>query len=159
MDRWQWKSTTNGRYSTSSAYNIILTTGASRRNQEEQGVEFKFVWNKVAPLKVSAMAWRLLQDRLPTRGNLARRGILLTEDEKKCTFCNRSKETADHLFLQCSKVDIVWRNCYKWIGCPLVQQNHLKSHFMVHAGIICGKMGREVNLDIILDEVKRRVWS
>ncbi|KAL8482136.1 hypothetical protein ACS0TY_028334 [Phlomoides rotata] len=86
MDRLQWKSIINGRYSTSSAYKIILTTGASRQNQEDLGVEFKLVWNKVAPLKVSVMAWRLLQDRLPTRRNLARRGILSTKMKRNARF-------------------------------------------------------------------------
>ena len=34
------------------------------------------VWHKQVPLKVSIVAWRLPKDRLPTKLNLQRRGIL-----------------------------------------------------------------------------------
>ncbi|KAL8461048.1 hypothetical protein ACS0TY_032510 [Phlomoides rotata] len=127
------------------------------RNQGELGREFKIVWNKVAPLKVSAMSWRLLRDRLPTRKNIARRGILVSEDDKRCTFCNLSEETADHFFLQCLKTDTVWWSCYHWIGCPYVQHNHpnttswcTRVFFMENGEMIPER---------IIDEVKGRVWS
>ncbi|GKE03667.1 RNA-directed DNA polymerase, eukaryota, reverse transcriptase zinc-binding domain protein [Tanacetum coccineum] len=36
----------------------------------------KFVWNSWVPRKVNVCAWRVALDRLPTRENLSRRGLL-----------------------------------------------------------------------------------
>ncbi|KEH29430.1 hypothetical protein MTR_4g036635 [Medicago truncatula] len=47
-------------------------SGRNRRHREERALK--------VPLKVSILAWRLMRDRLPTKLNLANRGILSVEE-------------------------------------------------------------------------------
>jgi len=37
------------------------------------------LWHKDVPLKVVLFAWRLFQDRLPTKDNLYRRNVLASD--------------------------------------------------------------------------------
>ncbi|MCI39465.1 glutamate-gated kainate-type ion channel receptor subunit GluR5, partial [Trifolium medium] len=59
------------------------------------------------PLKVSIFAWRLLQDRLPTRANLVSRGILSTAAHHCVSGCG-AVESAQHLFLSCGTFGPLW---------------------------------------------------
>jgi hypothetical protein len=61
---------------------------------------FKFIWKCGVPSKVSAFAWQLLLDRLPTRDNLRRRGVVNVEGSR-CPYCLAEVESATHLFLHC----------------------------------------------------------
>jgi hypothetical protein len=60
----------NTSYSVSGAYHL-LTHIVPLAVAAHNGV----IWNKIAPLKVSLFAWRLLNNRLPTKDNLFRRGM------------------------------------------------------------------------------------
>jgi hypothetical protein len=57
--------------------------------------------------KVSIFAWRLLRDRLPTRVNLAARGILTPEAHMCVSSCG-GVESAQHLFLSCNFFGSLW---------------------------------------------------
>lgn len=65
-----WKPKSVWRYSTSSTYEIMPNLSKSGDNFNTNGEAFKLVWNKITPLKVSVMMWRLLWDRLPAKINL-----------------------------------------------------------------------------------------
>ncbi|GKC72735.1 phospholipase-like protein, partial [Tanacetum coccineum] len=47
-------------------------------------------WVKFIPIKVNVFFWRARRDRLPTRVNLSRRGVLL--DSHLCPLCNAAME-------------------------------------------------------------------
>lgn len=57
---------------------------------EEDGVSetiassLKIVWKAKVPHKVEVFAWRLLHNRLPTKVQLARRGVEFSDSEKQC---------------------------------------------------------------------------
>jgi len=55
------------------------------------------LWQKYVPLKVVVFVWRLLRNRLPTKDNLLRRGVLHT-DTCQCVSGCGSTETVNHLF-------------------------------------------------------------
>lgn len=71
FDRWQWLLDIVGGYTVRGAYHILTLQVAPLINVTEE-----LVWHKQVPLKVSILAWRLLPDRLPTKINLLRRGVL-----------------------------------------------------------------------------------
>ena len=50
---------------------------------------------------VVLFAWRLFRDRLPTKDNLIRRGVIAFVDSLCVGGCG-SLETAPHLFLHCN---------------------------------------------------------
>jgi hypothetical protein len=65
-------------YSVKEAYSSIIGEYVA-----EDSRDLAAVWNGLIPLKVSAFVWRLLQNRIPSRGNLIKRGVL-NESQKFC---------------------------------------------------------------------------
>ena len=52
----------------------------------------------MVPHKVSCFVWKTIQNRIPSRVNLGRRGILFNEDGLFVGY-NKVEESMDHLFL------------------------------------------------------------
>ncbi|GKV31180.1 hypothetical protein SLEP1_g39899 [Rubroshorea leprosula] len=65
QDQWRWRHNSMGSYATKSAYNEL-----SNDTRQLDLVQYSRIWNKDVPLKVSAFAWKALQNRIPTRDNL-----------------------------------------------------------------------------------------
>lgn len=79
------------------------------RGAEVEGIQdkvFEELWQLKAPIKVAVFAWRLLRDRLPTKANLHRRQIEVTD--RSCPFCGNMEEEVGHLFFHCSKILPIW---------------------------------------------------
>lgn len=51
---------------------------------------------------VLVFSWRLLQDCLPSRTQLLKRGVSLNVHEQSCVFCFLQQEDSNHLFLSCN---------------------------------------------------------
>ncbi|GKE41515.1 ribosomal protein L7Ae/L30e/S12e/Gadd45, partial [Tanacetum coccineum] len=62
-------------------------------------------WVKFIPIKVNVFSWRARRDRLPTRVNLSRRGVLL--DSHMCPLCNAAMEDVQHVFFRCDVARVV----------------------------------------------------
>ena len=109
-DQWKWAAEPSGCYSTKSAYKAIhhVTVG------EEQDGKFKELWKLRVPLKVAIFAWRLIQDKLPTKANLRKKRVEL--QEYLCPLCRSVEETASHLFFHCSKVSPLWWESQSWVN-------------------------------------------
>jgi len=58
------------------------------------------IWHKEVSLKLMVFAWCLLRERLPTKDNLLRCGIL-HHDNQMCVGGCGMEETTYHLFLTC----------------------------------------------------------
>ncbi|GLU02749.1 hypothetical protein SLE2022_199870 [Rubroshorea leprosula] len=111
-DTWEWAHSTNGKYSTNSAYAVL----AKDERDASKSTTFSRIWNSSLPSKVSAFNWQLLQDRIPTKMNLLTRGIIKDIGECKCGICGEKEEDTMHLFLRCSTVRWLWVACAKWWG-------------------------------------------
>jgi len=88
---------------------------------------FKHLWLSKAMPKVLTTTWRALLERLPTKVNLSRRGVVVSD--KNCVLCLDREESNQHLFLECKITYQVWNNCFRWFGILCVQDNDLKYHF------------------------------
>jgi hypothetical protein len=110
-DRWRWLSNSNTCYSVSGAYHllthIVLLTVAAYND---------VIWNKIALLKVSLYAWRLLNNRLPTKDNLIHRGMTRL-DLILCTDGCGVAETSNHLFLGCNFSYFLWNEIIHLVRC------------------------------------------
>jgi hypothetical protein len=80
------------------------------------GSVVKRVWESFAPTKVVIFSWQLLLQRLPTRGNLSRRGLLLPPEQALCAWCSSEVETEAHLFMTCLVAVAVWTAIHAWLG-------------------------------------------
>lgn len=59
---------------------------------------YKLLWNNVVPLKVSAFAWNAIQNRMPTKQNLLKRGVNgITATQSQCTLCGDQTEDKNHV--------------------------------------------------------------
>nr|GEY84670.1 RNA-directed DNA polymerase, eukaryota [Tanacetum cinerariifolium] len=73
-------------------------------------------WIKSIPIKVNVFAWKVSLDRLPTRSNLSRRGVVVPS--LSCPICNLIHEDTTHLLFSCGLAYEVMRLvCRWWIWC------------------------------------------
>ncbi|CAJ2663529.1 unnamed protein product [Trifolium pratense] len=76
---------------------------------------FKHIWKSGVRSMVSAIAWQLFLDRIPTRDNLRLRGVIRPEEER-CPVCTAEVETSQHLFLHCRFAAGIWYKLTRWLG-------------------------------------------
>ncbi|XP_057452847.1 uncharacterized protein LOC130744703 [Lotus japonicus] len=110
-DRWLWEPGEEGAYSVNSAYSFLQVSDLGVSD-----IDFQSIWSAFAPSKVKAFAWCMLLNRIPTKANLRRRGVIPAEGDVLCPFCNRIEECCDHLFCTCSRSFDVWNAVYRWLG-------------------------------------------
>ncbi|GJS04028.1 RNA-directed DNA polymerase, eukaryota [Tanacetum coccineum] len=69
-------------------------------------------WVKFIPIKINVFAWRARLDRLPTRCNLIKRGVIL--DSSLCPMCGLAPEDSYHVFFQCDMAKNILRRICRW---------------------------------------------
>nr|GEY92011.1 RNA-directed DNA polymerase, eukaryota [Tanacetum cinerariifolium] len=67
---------------------------------------------KYVPIKVNIFAWRARLDRLPTRDNLAKRGINMVST--LCPVCDSFLEDVQHLFFGCDLAKSIFQRICRW---------------------------------------------
>lgn len=72
-------------------------------------------WNKLLPLKVNILMWRLVNERLPTIINLDKRGMDL--HSTRCPMCDEDQETELHIFGKCKVAVVLWNMVSNWWRC------------------------------------------
>ncbi|KAL7596300.1 hypothetical protein Lser_V15G30007 [Lactuca serriola] len=84
----------------------------------------EFPWFKWVPMKVLCFAWRARLGRISTLLALSRRNVKV--DSQWCSACISRLETSDHLLVDCTFVDHVWRNLEKWCGIGKINANSVR---------------------------------
>jgi hypothetical protein len=115
-DSWRWIPGSAGIFSVKSCYNFLLETRQTEVIDDSVLEVIKKFWRNDLPSKVLVFGWRLLLERLPTKGALHRRGILTNNNELLCNFCSQQVEDCEHLFFNCTVITSVWELIYQWIG-------------------------------------------
>lgn len=72
-DSWRWSCSTDGRFATSKAYKLISGRPTNSSSSHGAHKKFKWIWNKITPVKASSIVWWLRWDRLPTKFNLLKK--------------------------------------------------------------------------------------
>ncbi|KHN01613.1 hypothetical protein glysoja_034399, partial [Glycine soja] len=84
--------------------------------------------------------WRLLKDRLPTKGNLVRRNVII--QDAGCPLCGQVQEEVGHLFFNCQRTLPLWWVSMTWMQAvgplPTVPASHLAQ--------FCEGFGANINL-------------
>ena len=127
QDRWVWLNDSTGVYTVSSAYQLL---DRESRDDNTDGV-FQDVWKLKIPSKAVFFAWRLIRDRLPTKSNLSRRNVDITD--KLCPFYREKDEEAAHLFFSCHKIMLLWWESSSWINMEGVFLQNPRQHFLQHS--------------------------
>ena len=110
-------------YSVKSGYMVL-----NKEDQMQTSKAFKLLWNiKISP-SVLVHTWRLLLDRLPTKVNLVKRDMQLTN--MLCPLYQEGEETSQHLFGTCKVAQKVWDQCDRWVGNVIVRHESTIIHFL-----------------------------
>ncbi|GAB4830858.1 hypothetical protein Ancab_040201 [Ancistrocladus abbreviatus] len=80
----------------------------------------QLVWKAKIPVKVQVFIWRAVNEAIPTRDQLVKRGVLSSTSMLLCEQCGQQLEDIDHVFLKCSFAYDVWRNVCGWWGVRIV---------------------------------------
>jgi hypothetical protein len=139
-DGWVWSPGKDGVFTVKSTYVLLDNLLYPRSVMSPLELfGFKFIWKSGVPSKVSALCWQLLLDKIPTRDNLSRRGVISVE-ESSCPFCHDTVESASHLFLHCSYTARIWYDIMRWYGVVLVLPPSVLSSYVLLVG--CGSNKR-----------------
>jgi hypothetical protein len=120
-DLWLWKPDSDGDFTVKSTYSLLFREVYLEVEYEDNVKRvFRHLWRSPAPSKLIAFSWQLIHNRIPTRDNLARRGIIRGADPRVCVLCSNSMETSSHLFLHCHFASGVWTAIFKWLGICII---------------------------------------
>ncbi|GKV27571.1 hypothetical protein SLEP1_g36731 [Rubroshorea leprosula] len=153
LDRWEWTHDKGRQYSTKSAYSLLTR---ERVDSNEEKI-YKRIWNPILPSKISAFNWQLVLDKIPTKANLLRRGIIKDVTETKCALCNDEEEDATHLFLNCKIARWLWKACSKWWGSKMMVNRDCWNTFQLLGRNTKGAKIRE-GMDSIWKTAAWSIW-
>ncbi|GAU41445.1 hypothetical protein TSUD_98410 [Trifolium subterraneum] len=109
-DALTWDGTLDGNYSVKSGYQAIMnwvestTTNTTSSSAMSNNI-WQILWKLNVPPKHSHFIWRLLNEALPVKGNLFKKGIRC---DPLCPRCSNHVETSHHVFLDCVWAKQVW---------------------------------------------------
>ena len=152
-DKWLWTLENSHSFTVRNLYNFLTI-----QPQVASLVDFSSIWHKDVPLKVVIFAWRLFRDRLPTKDNLLRRGVIPHDSRTYVAGCD-CVESSSHLFLHCTTFGSVWHLIYNWIGVLVTNPLYVPNHF--HQFGFSGGLGRKRRsiLQVILFATVWEIWK
>ncbi|GAU51692.1 hypothetical protein TSUD_415060 [Trifolium subterraneum] len=152
-DSWQWGGES---YTVKNAYLTLI------EGECEATTWVGDVWSPLIPLRLSMLAWRLFQNRFPTKENLRRRGV----DINSSIFCVGGcgeLETEEHLFFNCPILSMAWRKIVSWLGISVAFVKGGYDHYLMFKGLISGSLKVKERLGILwlstADAICSRVFA
>lgn len=91
-ERWVWGLDGSGKFTVASLRQVV-------DDKALRSCDPHSFWNRIVPCKVRILNWRIRIDRIASRDNLQKRGVVLVD--YGCVFCKEVMETDDHLFMGC----------------------------------------------------------
>ncbi|GKA06528.1 RNA-directed DNA polymerase, eukaryota [Tanacetum coccineum] len=104
-DRWVWSLNGSGLFRVS---DIRILLDDSFLPKEVVATR----WVKFLPIKINIFAWKVSLDRLPTRLNLAHRGVQVSSLD--CPVCSLVHENSSHILFSCSMALDISRLICRW---------------------------------------------
>ncbi|GKU91338.1 hypothetical protein SLEP1_g5225 [Rubroshorea leprosula] len=141
-DTWTWERDQLGDYSTSSRYTALVQHQPSPYRKV-----FEKIWNPLIPHKVYGFTWLLLLDRIPSKFNLLKRGLIKEMEAVKCSLCGRNVEESNHLFLHCSITAKIWSMCFEWWGFSTAIAGSCWDSFIQHESLATKSSERLARID------------
>lgn len=137
-DSWTWRNGCEPSFSVNSAYQVIISLDELNKS------EYKFFWDNSIPLKVGVLCWRATLDRVPTKENLQKKGIIHDQSELLCCLCKQNLESGAHLFISCKFTYFVWMQVLNWFGISTALAGNLEALLTQFNGLLSGRGSRRV---------------
>ncbi|KAL8459447.1 hypothetical protein ACS0TY_036799 [Phlomoides rotata] len=182
-DRWRWSLSTDGIYSTKKAYRKLMENAVGS-DDDDKNQAYELLWRSATTRRTQAIVWKVLRQRMPTREDLRRRGIIQGNGDTTCVLCGEEEENLNHLFFECKFANNIWWNIYHWTGISTAPQRNPIEHFLQHSATLGSNdvclgstiwigtiwyiwkcrnervfEGTVPSLGKITDEIKARTWS
>jgi hypothetical protein len=104
-----WDGTPDGNYSVKSGYQAIMQWKESNQNTASTSNQSSRLWDRIwklnVPPKHNHLLWRIMNNALPVKTNLAKKGVRC---DPFCPRCPTTMETINHVFLECDWAKQVW---------------------------------------------------
>ncbi|GJY55910.1 RNA-directed DNA polymerase, eukaryota [Tanacetum coccineum] len=104
-DRWIWDMSGDGDFRVKDVRNLLDETFLPKSDSPTR-------WVKSIPIKINIFAWKVSMDRLPTRSNLVRRGVLVSP--VSCPIGCTAQEDLNHILFSCDMATGVSRLICRW---------------------------------------------
>ncbi|KAF4364749.1 hypothetical protein F8388_013780 [Cannabis sativa] len=116
-----WSLTPNGMYSVASGYKLRFRNPiiAECSNKSRIKAWWKFLWGSHHTPKMKNFIWRVFNHWIPTKMELAKRGMAL---DTKCNLCTFHDENICHALWHCPKVKNIW----KYFGFHKIIPTHIQ---------------------------------
>lgn len=105
-------------------------------------MEYKLIWNKMAPMKVKVHAWKIIYEWLPTKVCLQRRNSLPNGVSISCPFCEKKEESVRYILFVYDFSYKVWMEVLKWIGVNAALFSLPANHLLHISSLLIGKKGK-----------------
>ncbi|XP_058750774.1 uncharacterized protein LOC131623773 [Vicia villosa] len=96
-------------------YAILNQVSSEAGVEPRRNLGFRTISEASIPSKLKFFDWRPLLDRLPTRKQLFRRGVILLQQEARCAFCLSEQENFNHFLLFCPLLKTLWIKLQGWL--------------------------------------------
>lgn len=133
MDSFKRSSHASNGFSVSTYYDLLFQFSRLCVIEVEVVVALKEMWSFKIPSKIQIFLLRLFLDRLATKDQLLKRGIIFGGNVPFCILCNGSKESSHHLFLMCVHMVNVWKGVERWLCMKLVCDSSWTTSFLSFA--------------------------
>lgn len=121
----------DGTFSVKSAYEVQCPPIES----EESDI-FNKMWFSAAPSNVLAFCLRVFLNRVQTKDNLSKRGIIQQGAVGMSVLCSEKEENLNHLLFSCTFAWKVWMRCYNWIGIRTALAENPNEHYRLHSHLL-----------------------
>lgn len=114
-DTFTWKDNAEGMFTVKSCYERFFRILSGPPLSEGIVSAAKCLWQVKTPSKILFFGWRVIHNRLATKDQLFKRGILVHDRDYQCVFCLLEEENLSHLLGGCTVVSRVWLKVFEWI--------------------------------------------
>lgn len=108
-DTLMWMFEKTGSYTVKSGYTAIQIWKNGSQNSPSSSSENTKLWKKIWNLHTiprhKTILWRILNNSIPLRSELGKRGVLCSP---LCPRCETKIETTDHIFMHCPNISKIW---------------------------------------------------
>ncbi|XP_058751349.1 uncharacterized protein LOC131624425 [Vicia villosa] len=108
-------------FDVSKSYTVRSSYNLSQRDQEggrlDMGINqgLQLIWASQVPSKLKIFCRRVILDRIPTRNQLLRRGIIAYNKEALCAFYELHCEDPSHIFIFSPMIQNLWDRIKQWL--------------------------------------------
>ncbi|XP_071685988.1 uncharacterized protein [Rutidosis leptorrhynchoides] len=136
-DSWKCSLDTSGIYTSAALSNLInkIKYGTNSRN-------LSLPQNKFVPQKIFIFSWRAVQQKIPVRSELDKKGIDL--HTILCPLCEHQIETIDHALLNCQKVSSIWIQFLDWWNQNNISISNINDAIISDQGISHNSIGSSI---------------